>query len=101
MKYLLLITDGATDFPIPDLDGRTPLEVARTPNLDSLAERGRVGACLTVPESLPVGSDVANMAIFGYDPEKHYTGRGPIEAASLQVPLNERDVVYRCNLITT
>jgi 2,3-bisphosphoglycerate-independent phosphoglycerate mutase len=101
MKYVLLIMDGATDLPLPELDGRTPLEVAKTPNLDALAERGRVGACLTVPETLYVGSDVANMAIFGYDPEKHYTGRGPIEAASLKIPLNERDVVYRCNLVST
>jgi 2,3-bisphosphoglycerate-independent phosphoglycerate mutase len=101
MKYILLVMDGATDEPIPDLDGRTPLEAAKTPNLDALAQSGRVGSCLTVPESLYVGSDVANLAIFGYNPETHYSGRGPIEAASLRVPLNERDVVYRCNLIST
>jgi 2,3-bisphosphoglycerate-independent phosphoglycerate mutase len=101
MKYVLLVTDGATDFPIPELDGRTPLEVAKTPNLDRLAEQGRIGSCLTVPDNLYVGSDVANMAIFGYNPETYYSGRAPIEAASLRVPLNERDVVYRCNLIST
>jgi 2,3-bisphosphoglycerate-independent phosphoglycerate mutase len=101
MKYILLVMDGATDYPLPDLDGKTPLEAARTPQLDRLAEAGRIGSCLTVPDHLYVGSDVANMAIFGYDPEKYYTGRGPIEAASLRAPLNERDVVYRCNLIST
>ena len=101
MKHVLLIIDGATDFPIAELDGKTPLQAARTPNFDRLAQRGRVGSCLTVPETLYVGSDVANLAIFGYDPETHYTGRGPIEAASLHVPLNSGDVVYRCNLIST
>jgi 2,3-bisphosphoglycerate-independent phosphoglycerate mutase len=101
MKYVLFVTDGATDYPIDDLGGKTPLQAARTPHLDWLAENGRIGSCLTVQDHLYVGSDIANMAIFGYDPDLFYTGRGPIEAASLRIPLNERDVTYRCNLIST
>jgi 2,3-bisphosphoglycerate-independent phosphoglycerate mutase len=101
MKYVVVIPDGASDHPLEELDGRTPLQVARTPNLDTLAERGVVGVAHTIPEGMPPGSDIGNLSVFGYDPAKHYTGRGPIEAASMGVPLNERDVVYRCNLVSS
>src|SRR5580765_3568239 len=101
MKYVLLVPDGAADDPIPDLDGKTPLQAARTPNLDGLAKAGRVGSVLTVPEGMYPGSDVANMALMGYDPARYYTGRGPLEAAALQVPLSPRDVAFRCSLVAT
>lgn len=101
MKYVLLVPDGAADDPIPDLDGKTPLQVARTPYLDSLAAAGQVGSVLTVPEGMYPGSDVANMALMGYEPSKYYTGRGPIEAAALGVPLGPKDVAFRCSLVST
>ena len=101
MKYIMLVPDGAADDPLPELDGRTPLEAARTPNLDRLANKGRVGSVLTVPEGMYPGSDVANMALLGYDPKRYFTGRGPIEAAALEVPLETRDVAMRCSLVST
>lgn len=101
MKYILLVPDGAADDPTPDIDGKTPMQYARTPNLDALAAKGRVGSVLTVPEGMYPGSDVANMSLLGYPPAKHYTGRGPIEAAALQVPLEAKDVAYRCSLVST
>lgn len=101
MKYVFLVPDGAADDPLPELDGKTPLEAARTPNFDELARRGRVGSVLTVPAGMYPGSDVANMALLGYDPAKYYTGRGPIEAAALEVPLGPRDVACRCSLVST
>lgn len=101
MKRILLVPDGAADLPHPDLDGRTPLEVARTPFLDQLAEGGRVGAVQVTPPDMYPGSDAANMALLGYDPVRYYTGRGPIEAAAMEIPLEPRDVAFRCSLITT
>lgn len=101
MKYVFLVPDGAADDPLTELDGQTPLQAARTPNFDWLANRGRVGSVLTVPEGMYPGSDVANMALLGYPPARHYTGRGPIEAAALDVPLETRDVAYRCSLVAT
>jgi 2,3-bisphosphoglycerate-independent phosphoglycerate mutase len=101
MKYIMLVPDGAADDPLAELDGRTPLEAARTPNLDRLAAKGRVGSVLTVPEGMYPGSDVANMSLMGYDPKRYYTGRGPIEAAALDVPLEARDVAFRCSLVST
>lgn len=101
MKYIFLVPDGAADDPLPELDGKTPLEAARTPALDALAARGRVGAVLTVPEGMYPGSDVANMSLLGYEPARYYTGRGPLEAAALQVPLEKNDACYRASLVTT
>ncbi|MBC8140078.1 MAG: cofactor-independent phosphoglycerate mutase [Armatimonadetes bacterium] len=101
MKYVFLLTDGAADDPLPDLDGRTPMEAARTPNMDALAQRGRVGAVLTVPDGMYPGSDVANMNLLGYDPEKYYNGRGSLEAAALGVPLEKNDACYRASLVAT
>lgn len=101
MKYVLLVPDGAADDPIAELDGKTPMEAARTPNLDALAQKGRVGSVLTVPEGMYPGSDVANMSLLGYEPAKYYTGRGPIEAAALDVPLGNGDVALRCSLVAT
>ena len=101
MKYILLVPDGAADLPCDELDGKTPLEAAKTPYLDRLAETGRVGAVQVTPPDMYPGSDAANMALLGYDPRKYYTGRGPIEAAAMDIPLNEKDVAFRCSIIST
>lgn len=101
MKHILVILDGMADEPLPELDGKTPMMMARKPNLDWLAARGQVGAAYTTPEGMPPGSDVTNLGILGYDPKKYYTGRGPLEAASLEIPLETRDVAFRCNLVST
>lgn len=100
MKYLLILADGAADEPLAELGGKTPLEVAKKPNMDKIAKNGRCGMLKTVEESMTPGSDVANMSILGYDPEKYYTGRGALEALSMGVPFGEDDMAYRCNLVT-
>lgn len=100
MKYIVLIGDGMADYPQQGLDGRTPLEAARTPNMDFIAQNGRLGRIKTVPEKMNPASDVANISILGYDPKKFYSGRGPLEAANLGVILEDDDVAFRCNLIT-
>jgi 2,3-bisphosphoglycerate-independent phosphoglycerate mutase len=100
MKYIILLGDGMADRPRTDLDGRTCLQAARTPNLDRLAMLGQVGMVRTVPEGFPPGSDVANLSVMGYDPRRYYTGRSPLEAASIGVQLGPDDVAYRCNLVT-
>lgn len=100
MKYVIVIEDGASDYPIEEIDGKTPLKVANKPVLDRIAREGKTGLIQNVPESLPPGSDVANMSIFGYDPLSYYTGRGPLEAASMGVETKDGDVVFRCNTIT-
>lgn len=101
MKYILLVPDGAADVPMPELDNRTPLEVARTPALDALAASGTVGVVQVTPPGMYPGSDAANMALLGYDPSAHYTGRGPIEAAAMRIPMGARDVAFRCSLVST
>ncbi len=100
MKYALCVGDGMADISYPELDGRTPLEYARTPNMDRIATTGCVGRVQTVPEGLPPGSDVANMSLLGYDAKEYYQGRAPIEAASMGVGLKPDDVAFRCNLVT-
>lgn len=100
MKYVILVGDGMGDLPVPELGGRTPLEAARTPNMDRLASRGRIGLARTIPHGLPPGSDVANLSLMGYDPGRYHTGRAPIEAASMGVELGPLDVAFRCNLVT-
>jgi len=100
MKYIVLVGDGMADYPIKELGDRTPLEVAHTPNMDYIAQHGRLGRIKTIPEKMSPASDVANISILGYDPQKFYSGRGSLEAANLGVELDEDDVVFRCNLIT-
>jgi 2,3-bisphosphoglycerate-independent phosphoglycerate mutase len=100
MKYIVLVGDGMADYPIKELGDRTPLEVARTPNMDFIAKHGRLGRIKTIPDKMSPASDVANISILGYDPEKYYTGRGPLEAANLGIELEEDDVAFRCNLVT-
>src|SRR5580692_10177547 len=101
MKYILLVPDGAADEPLVELDGKTPLEVARTPYLDDLTRTGLVGSVQVTPLDMYPGSDAANMALLGYDPVLYYTGRGPIEAAAMDIPLEPKDVAFRCSLIST
>ncbi|RJO63514.1 MAG: cofactor-independent phosphoglycerate mutase [Candidatus Omnitrophota bacterium] len=100
MKYIVLVCDGMADYPVQELAGKTPLEAARTPHMDLIARLGRLGRVKTVPDSMEPASDVANISVLGYDPEKYYTGRGPLEAANLGVELREDDVAFRCNMIT-
>ncbi|MDP1853152.1 MAG: cofactor-independent phosphoglycerate mutase [Candidatus Omnitrophota bacterium] len=100
MKYIVLVPDGMADYPVEDLGGKTPLEAAKTPNLDFVVKEGLLGRVKTVPLGLPPASDVANLSIFGYDPQKYYTGRGPFEAANLGIALEPGDIAFRCNLIT-
>ncbi len=98
-KYIILVGDGMGDYPIAELSGKTPLEAARTPNMDRLARRGRLGLVRTVPEGMEPGSDVANMSLLGYDPRRYHTGRGPLEAASMGIRLAANEVAFRCNLV--
>jgi 2,3-bisphosphoglycerate-independent phosphoglycerate mutase len=100
MKYIILIGDGMADEPLEELGGKTPLETAHTPHMDELARRaGTFGLVKTIPEGYEPGSDVANMAILGYDPRRYYTGRAPLEAASIGIELTPDDVALRCNLV--
>ena len=99
MKYVVLVPDGAADYPLDDLDGRTPLEAAKTPNLDRLASEGNVGLVNMIPPEHHPGSDVGNLEIFGYDTREYYTGRAPLEAASMGVELGPDDIAFRLNTI--
>jgi 2,3-bisphosphoglycerate-independent phosphoglycerate mutase len=100
VKYLVLVPDGCADEPLAELDGRTPLEAAAMPRLAQLAARGEVGRASVIPDGLPPGSDVGNLAILGYDPAAYHTGRAPIEAAAMGVELGPDEVAFRCNLVT-
>ena len=100
MKYAIIIPDGAADEPLPELNGKTPLEAASTPNMDRVAMEGRQGLARTVPDGFESGSDVATMCLLGYDPKIYHTGRAPLEAAAQQIPLAASDWVFRCNLVT-
>ncbi len=100
MKYLILVGDGMGDYPISELDGKTALEAARTPAMDELCRKGEFFLTNTVPKGFPPGSDVANMTLMGYDPARFYTGRAPLEAASMGIKLAPDEIVFRCNLVT-
>jgi 2,3-bisphosphoglycerate-independent phosphoglycerate mutase len=100
MKCIVICGDGMADEPIGELGGQTPLEYARTPNLDRMTRSGACGMLRTIPVGFEAGSDIANMSILGYDPRKYYTGRGPLEAVSMGIPLAAGDIAYRCNLVT-
>jgi len=100
MKYVILVGDGMGDYTIPELADRTPLQAARTPAMDFLASRGKLGLLQTIPEGFPPGSDVANLSLLGYRPEECYTGRAPLEAASMGVTLKKDEIAFRCNLVT-
>jgi len=100
MKYALILPDGCADEPVPQLDGKTPLQKARIPNMDSIVVRGRIGSVKTVPKSLTPGSDVATLSVIGYDPVQYYTGRAPLEAVAQRITLQPDELVFRCNLVT-
>jgi len=100
MKYIILIGDGMADYPLKELGGKTPLMVAKTPFMDHLAKKGEAGMVKTVPENMHPGSDVANLSIFGYNPKEVYTGRAPLEAASMGITLKSNEWAFRCNLVT-
>lgn len=100
MKYIVVLCDGMADYPVDALGGKTPMEVAKKPNLDRLARFGETGLVKTVADGLKPGSDVANMSVMGYDPKTCYTGRSPLEAVSIGVNMLDTDIVFRCNLVT-
>jgi len=100
MKYIIIVGDGMADYPVESLGGKTPLMASRTPYMDWMASQGEVGLARTVPDGFTPGSEIANLSIFGYDPSRYYTGRGPLEAASLGVHLAAGDIAFRCNLVT-
>ncbi len=100
MKYVILLGDGMADYPLEELGGKTPLEAARTPNLDIIARKGTLGLIDTIPPGMIPGSDVANLSVLGYDPARYFTGRGPLEAANMGVCLAPDDIAFRCNLVT-
>lgn len=100
MKYLIIVPDGAADYPLDSLGGRTPLEAAYKPHMNELARSGILGRVTTVPQGYIPSSDVANLSLLGYEPAKHYCARGPLEAANLGIELGPDDVALRCNLIT-
>ena len=100
MKYAVILGDGMADYPVPELNGRTPLEVAEHPHMDALARNGEFGLVQTIPAGMKPGSDTANLAVFGYDPKVYYSGRSPLEACSMGIELSQADVTYRCNFVT-
>lgn len=100
MKYVVVLGDGMADEPIAELDGKTPLAYAKTPMMDQLAATGEVGLAKTIPTGMKPGSDTANLAVLGYDPEKYYSGRSPLEALSIGVPMLATDIALRCNTVT-
>lgn len=100
MKYIVILGDGMAGEPLAQLQGRTTLEAARTPVMDALAGMGRMGLAKMVPDGMKPGSDVANLAVLGYDPLCNYSGRSPLEALSLGIAMEPGDVIFRCNLVT-
>lgn len=100
MKYVVVLGDGMADLPIAQLKDQTPLEYASTPVMDALAAVSEIGMIHTIPEGMKPGSDTANLSVLGYDPQKYYSGRSPLEALSIGVDMKETDVALRCNIVT-
>lgn len=100
MKYIVILCDGMADKPLEELGGKTPLEAARTANMDRLTEKAEIGMVRTVPDGMAPGSDTANLSVIGYDPKKYYSGRSPLEALSIGAEMGDKDVSFRCNLVT-
>lgn len=99
-RTVILVGDGMGDYPLEELEGKTPLEAARTPHMDRLAARGLMGTVRTIPPTMESGSDIANMSLLGYDPLRYHTGRAPLEAASMGLRLGPDEVAFRCNLVS-
>lgn len=99
MKYVVILADGMADYPVDELGGKTPMEVANKPNMDKLCKVSEVGVSYNVPDNLSPGSDVANLSAMGYDPQKFYTGRSPLEAVSIGIDIKPTDMVFRCNVV--
>ena len=100
-KYIILLGDGMADTPLYQLGGKTPLEYAKTPNMDRIAQNGICGMTRTVPPGMHPGSDTANLSVFGYNPAESYTGRAPLEALSMDICLEKHDAAFRCNIVNT
>ena len=100
MKYVIVLGDGMADEAIASLEGKTPLEYANTPAMDTLSHKGEIGMVHTIPEGMAPGSDTANLSVLGYDPKVYYSGRSPLEALSIGVPMKEDDIAFRCNVVT-
>ena len=100
MKYVLVLCDGMADYPVKSLNGKTPLEAAKTPNMDALAQTAQIGLVKTVPDGFKPGSDVANLSVLGFDARTCYTGRSPLEALSIGIDLKADDLAMRANLVT-
>ena len=100
MKYIIILADGMAGAPLEELGGKTTLEYAKTPMMDELAGKGTIGLVKTVPDGMKPGSDVANLSVLGYAPDRFYTGRSPLEALSVGVNMKDTDVVFRCNIVT-
>ena len=100
MKYIIVLADGMAGEPLEALGGKTTLEYANTPVMDELAGKGTMGLVKTVPEGMKPGSDVANLSVLGYAPDRFYSGRSPLEALSVGVQMKDTDVVFRCNIVT-
>lgn len=99
-KYIVVLGDGMADEPIEALGGKTPLEYAATPVLDRLSKHSEIGLVHTIPEGMKPGSDTANLSVLGYDPKQYYSGRSPLEALSIGVPMKDTDIALRCNIVT-
>lgn len=100
MKYIVVLGDGMADEPIEALNNKTPLAYANTPNMDRLSKLSEVGMVHTIPDGMNPGSDTANLSVMGYDPKKYYSGRSPLEALSIGVPMKDTDIAIRCNIVT-
>lgn len=100
MKYIVILGDGMADYPMEELGGKTPLQTAKKPNIDSLAKNAVVGMVKTIPDNMKPGSDVANLAVMGYNPNNCYTGRSPLEAVGMGISMSSTDIAVRCNFIT-
>lgn len=100
MKYVVVLGDGMADEPIEALSGKTPLEYANTPMMDELSKKSEIGMVHTIPDGMNPGSDTANLSVLGYDPKKYYSGRSPLEALSIGIPMKDTDIALRCNIVT-
>lgn len=100
MKYVIVLGDGMADRPIDALGGSTPLSYAQTPTMDAMAGKSEIGLLHTIPEGMKPGSDTANLSVLGYDPKTYYSGRSPLEALSIGVPMEDTDIALRCNIVT-